>query len=72
MKFILIPILLLTGCASFSPDVEKSVSRDRTAESMAKAAIIGEMLKSPDPLVRAKGADAADKFINEKKNIFGF
>jgi hypothetical protein len=72
MKLIWIPILLLAGCASFSPEVEKSISRDRTAESMAKAAIIGEMLKSPDPLVRAKGAEAADKFVNEKKNIFGF
>jgi PBP1b-binding outer membrane lipoprotein LpoB len=72
MKIILMSILLLAGCASFSPEVEKSVSRDRTAESMAKAAIIGEMLKSPDPLVRAKGAEAADKFVNEKKNIFGF
>jgi PBP1b-binding outer membrane lipoprotein LpoB len=72
MKLILISILLLAGCTSFSPEVEKSVSRDRTAESMAKAAIIGEMLKSPDPLVRAKGAEAADKFVNEKKNIFGF
>jgi PBP1b-binding outer membrane lipoprotein LpoB len=72
MKIILISILLLAGCASFDPEVEKSVSRDRTAESMAKAAIIGEMLKSSDPLVRAKGAEAADKFVNEKKNIFGF
>ena len=72
IKIIWIPILLLTGCASINPEVEKSVSRDRTAENMAKAAIIGEMLKSPDPLVRAKGADAADKFVNEKKKIFGF
>jgi hypothetical protein len=41
-------------------------------ESMAKAAIIGEMLNSRDPVVRAKGAEAADKFVNPKKSLFNF
>lgn len=62
--------LFLAGCAT-NPDVEKSTSRDRTAENMAKAAIIGEMLKSQDPVVRAKGAEAAEKFVNFKK-LFDF
>jgi hypothetical protein len=40
---------------------------------MAKAALINEMLTSPDPHVRAKGAAIAEKFLIEpKKNIFGF
>ena len=64
--------LLLTGCASFSPDAEKSISRDKTMEKLAKSAIITDMLNSPDPLVRAKGAEIADKFLVEKKNLFGF
>jgi hypothetical protein len=66
--------LLLTGCAvTTTPDVEKSLSRDRTMEKMAKTALINEMLNSPDPIVRAKGAEIADKFLTEpKKNLFGF
>jgi len=75
MKFVFsfLLALMLTGCASFSPDVEKSVSRDKTMEKLAKTALITEMLNSPDPVVRAKGAEIADKFLKEpKKNIFGF
>lgn len=66
--------LLLSGCAAISnPDVEKSVSRDKTMEQMAKAALINDMLNSPDPHIRAKGASIAEKFLTEpKKNIFGF
>ena len=42
-------------------------------EKMAKTALINEMLNSPDPHVRAKGAQIAEKFLIEpKKNIFGF
>jgi hypothetical protein len=70
MRVILVITLLLAGCAT-NPDVEKSTSRDRAAENMAKAAIIGEMLKSPDPIVRSKGADAAEKFVNPKR-LFDF
>ena len=67
-------IVLLSGCAVIpSPDVEKSVSRDKTMEQMAKAALINDMLNSPDPHIRAKGATIAEKFLTEpKKNIFGF
>lgn len=73
MKAIIFTALFLTGCAAADPDVVKSTSRDRTAESMAKAALIGEMLKSTDPVVRAKGAEAAAEFVKkEKKSIFDF
>jgi hypothetical protein len=67
-------VVLLTGCAITSnPDVEKSVSRDKTMEQMAKAALINDMLHSPDPHIRAKGASIAEKFLTEpKKNMFGF
>ena len=73
MKALIFTALLLTGCATTDPDVIKSTSRDKTAEQMAKAALIGEMLKSSDPLVRAKGAKAAAEFVKkEKKSIFDF
>jgi PBP1b-binding outer membrane lipoprotein LpoB len=74
MKIILITaVILLTGCATFSPDTEKSLSRDKTMEKLAKTALITEMLNSPDPIVRAKAADIADKFLVEpRKNLFGF
>ena len=66
--------VLLSGCAVMSnPDVEKSVSRDKTMEQMAKAALINDMLNSPDAHVRAKGAAIAEKFLVEpKKSLFGF
>lgn len=66
--------VLLSGCAVMSnPEVEKSLSRDKTMEQMARAALINDMLNSPDPHVRAKGAAIAEKFLTEpKKNIFGF
>ena len=75
MKIIIgVIVVLLTGCAITSnPDVEKSVSRDKTMEQMAKAALINDMLRSPDPAIRYKGAEIAEKFLIEpKKNIFGF
>lgn len=72
MKAVLAITLLLTGCASFSPDVEKSISRDRTMDSVAKTALINEMLNSPDPAVRLEGARIAKEFIVPKKNILGF
>ena len=75
MKILIsIVIVLLSGCATTSSsDVEKSVSRDKTMEQMAKAALINDMLNSPDPHIRAKGANIAEKFLIEpKKNIFGF
>jgi hypothetical protein len=74
MKIALIVIsVLLTGCAALNPEVQKSISRDQTMDKMAKTALINEMLNSPDPHVRAKGATIAEKFLTEpKKNIFGF
>ena len=71
MKSILVIAVLLTGCASFSPDTEKSISRDKTMDSMAKTALINEMLNSPDPAVRLEAARIAKEFIVPKKNIFG-
>ena len=67
-------LVLLSGCASLSnPEVEKSLSRDKTMEQMAKAALINDMLHSPDPHIRAKGASIAEKFLTEpKRNLFGF
>ena len=74
MKIVLIIVAtLLTGCASVNPEVQKSVSRDQTMDKMAKTALINEMLNSPDPHVRSKGAAIAEQFVIEpKKNIFGF
>ena len=73
MKSVLvITVLLLTGCSTFNPDVEKSVSRDRTMNDMAKTALINEMLNSPDPAVRLEAARIAKDFIVPKKNILGF
>lgn len=72
MKAIIVISLLLAGCSTFNPDTEKSVSRDKTMDSMAKTALINEMLLSPDPAVRLEGARIAKEFIVPKKNIFGF
>jgi hypothetical protein len=65
----LLPIigLLLTGCAT--PDVEKSVSRDKTMNDMAKTALIGEMLNSADPAVRLEGSRIAKDFIVPKRSL---
>ena len=69
---LIISAALLTGCAT-NPEVQKSLSRDQTMDKMAKTALINEMLNSPDPLVRSKGASIAEQFLVEpKKNIFGF
>ena len=69
---LVVSAVLLTGCAT-SSDIDKSVSRDKTMSRMAETALIAEMLKSPDPVVRAKGAEIADKFLTQpKKNLFGF
>jgi PBP1b-binding outer membrane lipoprotein LpoB len=66
-------IVLLSGCASVNPDTQKSISRDKTMESMAKTALIAEMLNSPDPIVRAKGAEIAQQYLKEKKKgLFNF
>jgi PBP1b-binding outer membrane lipoprotein LpoB len=74
MKFTIILLaVLLTGCATLDSDAEKSISRDKTMEKLAKTALITEMLNSKDPIVRAKAAEIADKFLVEpKKNLFGF
>ena len=75
MKILIaLALVLLSGCASLSnTEVEKSVSRDKTMEQMAKAALINDMLHSPDPHIRAKGASIAEKFLTEpKRNLFGF
>jgi uncharacterized lipoprotein YajG len=69
---LIIAAMLLAGCAT-NPEVQKSISKDQTMDKMAKAALINEMLVSPDAHVRAKGAAIAEKFLVEpKKNIFGF
>jgi len=69
---LIIASVLLVGCAT-NPEVQKSVSKDQTMDRMAKAALINEMLVSPDAHVRAKGAAIAEKFLIEpKRNIFGF
>ncbi len=69
---LLIAAMLLAGCAT-NPEVQKSISKDQTMDKMAKAALINEMLVSPDAHVRAKGAAIAEKFLIEpKKNLFGF
>jgi PBP1b-binding outer membrane lipoprotein LpoB len=72
--FIVIIAVMLSGCAVMSnPEVEKSMSRDKTMEHMAKAALINDMLHSPDAHVRAKGAAIAENFLTEhKRNLFGF
>lgn len=70
-SIIIITALLLTGCAT-NPDVEKSVSRDRTMENMAKSALINEMLTSPDPSVRLEGARIAKDFVAPKRRFFDF
>lgn len=71
MKSIVLIAVLLAGCAT-NPEVEKSRSKDRTMSDMAKTALINEMLVSPDPHVRAKGAEAAKEFINPTKKWFPF
>jgi hypothetical protein len=69
---IVIASIVLAGCAT-NPEVQKSISKDQTMDRMAKAALINEMLVSPDPHVRSKGADIAEKFLTEpKRNLFGF
>ena len=69
---LIIAAMLLAGCAT-NPEVQKSISKDQTMDKMAKAALINEMLVSPDAHVRAKGAAIAEKFLIEpKKNLFGF
>jgi PBP1b-binding outer membrane lipoprotein LpoB len=70
-SIIIITALLLTGCAT-NPDVEKSVSRDRTMDKMAKTALINEMLNSPDPTVRLEGARIAKDFVVPKRRLFDF
>ena len=73
MKLLLLAVVFLAGCATTDPEVVKSASRDKTMENMAKAALINEMLSSRDPVVRAKGAEAAAEFVKkEKRSIFDF
>ena len=71
---VVIIAVMLSGCAVMSnPEVQKSVSRDKTMEQMAKAALINDMLHSPDPHIRAKGAAIAENFLTKpKQNLFGF
>jgi len=65
---LIIAAMLLAGCAT-NPEVQKSISKDQTMDKMAKAALINEMLVSPDAHVRAKGAAIAEKFLIEPKKI---
>ena len=71
---VVIMAIMLSGCAVMSnPEVQKSVCRDKTMEQMAKAALINDMLHSPDPHIRAKGAAIAENFLTKpKQNLFGF
>ncbi len=72
---IALTVLALAGCATTTTDTEKSVSRDKTMERMAKIALINEMLGSPDPSVRLEGSRIAKEFIIEtekKKGLFNF
>ncbi len=70
-KLLLIPLLVLAGCATTDPEVVKSTSRDKTMDNMARIALINEMLNSRDPIIRAKGAEAAAEFVKkEKRSIF--
>jgi hypothetical protein len=72
MKSILIiTTLFLAGCAT-NPDVEKSLSRDKTMDNIAKKSLINEMINSPDPTVRLEGARIAKEFIAPKKRLFDF
>lgn len=71
-KLLLIPVILLAGCATTDPEVAKSTSRDKTMESMAKTALITEMLNSKDPVIRAKGAEAAQEFLKKDKSFFNW
>jgi uncharacterized lipoprotein len=71
---IALTVLVLSGCAT-TADTEKSVSRDKTMERMAKIALINEMLGSPDPSVRLEGSRIAKEFIMEtekKKGLLDF
>lgn len=74
MKSLLIALtVVLAGCAT--TDTDKSISRDKTMERMAKIALINEMLGSPDPTVRLEGSRIAKEFIVEtekKKGLFDF
>lgn len=74
MKLLTLAIALtLAGCSTFDPDTEKSLSRDKTMDRMAKIALINEMLSSPDPSVRLEGSRIAKEFINKserKKGLF--
>jgi PBP1b-binding outer membrane lipoprotein LpoB len=74
MKIAIITLaIVLAGCSTMDPDVEKSTSRDKTMERLAKIALINEMLSSPDPSVRLEGSRIAKEFINgseKKKGLF--
>jgi hypothetical protein len=72
--FIGVIAIWLSGCAVMpNTEVEKSLSRDKTMEKMARAALINDMINSSDPAIRYKGAEIAEKFLVEpKKNLFGF
>ncbi len=68
MKFLApLVLIIVAGCATTNPEVDRSISRDKTMESMAKAAVISEMLNSRDPVVRARGAEAAAEFLRKEK-----
>ena len=71
MAFLLTTVVTLTsGCATISttpPEVTRSISRDATMSDMAKTALISEMLNSPDPHVRSRGAAVAETFITPAK-----
>lgn len=69
MKAIILSTVFLTGCASFSPETQQSISRDQTMSHMAKTALINEMLNSPDPTVRLEGARIAKEFILPKRSL---
>jgi hypothetical protein len=70
VAFLLTVTTLTSGCASTPPqppEVTRSISRDVTMSNMAKTALISEMLNSPDPHVRSRGAAVAETFLTPVK-----
>lgn len=70
MALLLTVTTLTSGCTTISttpPEVTRSISRDATMSDMAKTALISEMLNSPDPHVRSRGAAVAETFLTPKE-----
>ena len=65
--------MMTSAACTWEGGVDKDGKSTGKNSGVAKAALINDMLQSPDPHIRAKGASIAEKFLTEpKKNIFGF